>query len=63
MLSKRCREHLKEADESALQHMRHSLGVAIRLQLLVPVVIIHAIAPGIFTKTASNAMKDILANR
>ncbi len=63
MFSKRCREHLKEADETALQHMRHSLGVAIKLQLLVPVVIFHAIAPGIFTKTASNAMKDILDNR
>ncbi|MDG1164653.1 MAG: DUF6356 family protein [Porticoccaceae bacterium] len=63
MFSKRCSEHLKEADKTALQHMRHSLGVAIRLQLLMPVVIIHAIAPGIFTKTASNAMKDILANR
>ena len=32
----------------------------IKLQLLVPVAIIHAIAPGIFTKTASNAMKGIL---
>jgi len=63
MFSKRCREHLKAAAETALQHMRHSLGLAIKLQLLVPVVIIHAIAPGIFTKTASNAMKDILDNR
>lgn len=63
MFSKRCRDHLKQADETALQHMRHSVGVAIKLQLLVPVVIIHAIAPGIFTKTASNAMKDILDNR
>ena len=63
MISKQCREHLKEVNETALQHMWHSLGVAIKLQLLVPVVIVHAIAPRFFTKTASNTMKAILANR
>jgi hypothetical protein len=63
MLSKQCREHLEEVNETALQHMWHSLGVAIKLQLLVPVVIVHAVAPRFFTKTASKAMKDILANR
>jgi hypothetical protein len=63
MISKQCREHLEEVDETALQHMWHSLGVAIKLQLLVPVVIVHAVAPRFFTKTASNAMKAILENR
>ena len=63
MLSKQCREHLEEVNETALQHMWHSIGVAIKLQLLVPIVIVHAVAPRFFTKTASNAMKAILANR
>ena len=62
MFSRWCREHLKELYEPALQHMEDSLGVAIQLQLLVPVVIVHAIATGFFTKTASNAMRDMLAN-
>ncbi len=63
MISKQCREHLEEVNETAFQHMCHSLGVAIKLQLLVPVVIVHAVAPRFFTHTASNAMKAILANR
>ena len=63
MISRQCREHLEEVNETVLQHMWHSLGVAIKLQLLVPVAIVHAVVPGVFTKTASNVMRDILANR
>ena len=54
---------MEEVNETALQHLWHSLVVAIKLQLLVPVVIMHAIAPRFFTTTASKVMKDILANR
>lgn len=63
MFSKKCKAHLKEVNETALQHMIHALRVAITLQLLVPVLIIHSIAPRFFTKTASNTMKNILENR
>lgn len=63
MISQRCKDHLEEVNETALQHLWHSLVVAIKLQLLVPVVIMHAIAPRFFTTTASKVMKDILANR
>ena len=55
--------HLKEVDETALQHMFYALKVAFTLQLLVPALIIHSIAPRFFTKTASNAMRKILENR
>ena len=63
MLSKKCKAHLKEVDETALQHMFYALKVALTLQLLVPALIIHSIAPRFFTKTASNTMRKILENR
>lgn len=63
MFSKQCKAHLKEVNETPLQHMRHALTVAVKLQLLVPVLIIHSIAPRFFKTTASDTMKHILNNR
>lgn len=63
MLSKQCRAHLKDANETGLQHMGKALLIAVKLQLLVPVVIIHSIAPRFFTKTATNVMRDIVKGR
>ena len=63
MLSNKCRLHLKEVNETGLQHMLHALWVAIRLQLVIPALIIHAFAPRYFTHTASNLMKNILKER
>ena len=63
MLSNKCRLHLKEVNETGLQHMVHALWVAIRLQLVIPALIIHAFAPRYFTHTASNMMKNILKER
>lgn len=63
MFSKRCKKHLSDVNETRLQHMLHALKVAITLQILVPVLIIHSIIPGVFVKTASNTMKNILENR
>ena len=63
MLSNKCRLHLKEVNETGLQHMLHALWVAIRLQLVIPALIIHAFAPRYFTHTASNMMKNILKER
>jgi len=34
--------------------------VAIRLQLLVPALIVHSIVPRLFTDTATDVMNDIL---
>ena len=59
MISKKCKAHLKEVDETTLQHMFYALKVALTLQLLVPALIIHSVAPRFFTKTASNAMRKI----
>ena len=63
MLSNKCRLHLKEVNETGLQHMVHALWVAVRLQLVIPALIIHAFAPRYFTHTASNMMKNILKER
>ena len=63
MFSKECRKHLKEVEETGLEHMFSALKVAIKLQLLVPALIIHSIAPRFFTRTASDTMRRILNSR
>ncbi len=63
MFSKQCRLHLEEQNETGLQHMRAALWAALRLQLLVPALIIHAIAPRFFTETATKTMQNILDQR
>jgi|TARA_B110000211_G_scaffold222827_1_gene271940 hypothetical protein len=63
MFSKQCKSHLKDVNENGIEHMWHAIIVAFRLQLLVPVLLIHAIIPSMFTTTGSNVMKDILKNR
>jgi hypothetical protein len=60
MFSKQCKLHLKNTNMTAMQHMVHALKIALKLQLLVPVIIIHSIAPRVFTTTASDTMKRIL---
>jgi len=63
MLSKECKLHLKEVGDTPLQHMKKALIIAGKLQLLVPALIIHSIAPRFFKNTATNVMKDILKDR
>ena len=63
MLSKQCKLHLEEAGETGLEHAAFAIKTAVKLQLLVPVLLVHAIAPRCFTNTASNVMKDILKKR
>lgn len=62
MFSKQCKSHLSDVNETALQHMLRALMVAVKLQLLVPVIIIHSIAPRYFTKTTTNVLQKILEN-
>ena len=63
MFSKQCKAHLEEVGETGFQHMWYALKVAVKLQLLVPALIIHSVAPRFFTTTASKTMKHILENR
>jgi len=63
MFSKQCKTHLEEVGETGLSHMIGAIKSAIKLQLLVPVLLIHAIAPRFFTHTGSRVLKDILKDR
>ena len=63
MFSKQCKLHLEEVGETGLQHMGHALKAAVKLQLLVPALLIHSVAPRCFTYTATNVMNDILKSR
>lgn len=63
MFSEKCRLHLEEVGETPLQHMKFALKTAVRLQLLVPALIIHSVAPRMFTHTTTNTLKDILRSR
>lgn len=63
MFSKKCKEHLESVNESGLQHMATAPSAAVKLQLLVPALLIHSVAPRWFTNTATNVMKDILDKR
>lgn len=63
MFSKKCRQHLNDVNETAFQHMWSAIKVAIKLQVLVPICIIHSVVPCLFTKTATNAMRKIIDGR
>ena len=63
MFSKQCKAHLREKEETGLQHMRAALWTALRLQMLVPMLIIHSIAPRFFTDKGTEVIQDILNDR
>lgn len=63
MFSKQCKAHLDEVGETGLQHMRQAFKTAVKLQLLVPALIVHGVAPRFFAKTATDTMKKILEDR
>ena len=63
MLSKKCKLHLEEVGETGFEHMKQALKTAFKLQLLVPALIIHSVAPRFFTNTATEVMKNILNER
>lgn len=63
MFSAKCKAHLNDVKETPLEHMAEALKIAIKLQLLVPVLIVHSVAPSLFPTTASVVMADILKSR
>ena len=63
MFSKQCKLHLEEKGETGLEHMKAALKTAVKLQLLVPALVVHSVAPRFLTDTATRVMKDILHNR
>lgn len=63
MLSKQCKLHLEQEGMTGLQHMRRALKMAVKLQLAVPALVVHSVAPRFFTRTASTIMKDCLGEK
>jgi hypothetical protein len=63
MLSKQCKLHLEEVGQTPIQHMKKAIIMAVKLQLLVPALLIHSVAPRFFKNTATDAMKGILKDR
>ena len=63
MFSKKCKQHLRDQDETGVEHMFHAIKTAVRLQLLIPLLLIHAVAPGLFTDRGTTVIKDILDDR
>ena len=63
MLSRQCKAHLEEVGETGLQHATHAVKSAVKLQLLVPVLLVHAVAPRFFKHTATDVMSNILKRR
>ena len=63
MFSKKCKLHLQEQNETGLEHMFHAIKTAVRLQLLVPLLLIHAVVPRLFTDKGTTVIQDILKDR
>ena len=63
MFSKKCKQHLRDQDETGLEHMFHAIKTAVRLQLVIPLLLIHAVAPRFFTDRGTTVIKDILEDR
>ena len=63
MFSKQCKLHLEEQGETGLEHMKAALKTAVQLQLLVPALVIHSVAPRCFTNTATDVISKILKDR
>ena len=60
MFSSKCKEHLDEVGMTGSQHMKRALKSAVLLQMCVPALVLHSIAPRDFSNTVSNVMRDIL---
>jgi hypothetical protein len=63
MFSRQCKLHLEAKNETGLQHMKGALITAVKLQMLVPAIIVHSVAPRFFTNTTTNVLEDILHKR
>ena len=53
------KEHLKKANESYIQHLLAALKIGITMIIGGFQAILHALIPGILTKSASNKIKKL----
>ena len=53
------KKHLKNIDESYIQHLIFALNISIRLLIAGVQCFLHALVPGIFEKSGSNAVRTL----
>jgi len=59
MFSKKCKQHLNDADMTAWKHFCHAMGIAFKLQRATLAVVVHAFIPRSFTTYASDCIKKM----
>tara|TARA_B100001287_G_scaffold72181_1_gene59725 strand:- start:2531 stop:2761 length:231 start_codon:yes stop_codon:yes gene_type:complete len=60
MFSKKCKAHLEEVDLGPIPHLIRAWKIGFTFLLLFPVMIIHGLAPGWFTTTATDYMSKLM---
>ena len=63
MFSKKCKLHLEEAHMTRWQHFKHAIGIAVRMEMAVGAVFLHAFAPRYFKTYASDICKEIVKEK
>lgn len=55
------KEHLAEVDERYFEHFRAALGISAQLAKAAAACLVHAIVPGLCTRTASSCVAKVSA--
>jgi hypothetical protein len=56
MLSQQCKLQLEAEGKSGKEHFKDAIKTAIKLQILVPALIVHAVAPRCFTEMSEDVI-------
>lgn len=62
MLSQQCKWQLEAEGKTGAEHFKDAVKTAVKLQLLVPALLVHAVAPRFFvemSEDAINRMTDV----
>jgi len=59
MLTNKCKEHCKSVGQTRWQHFKFATGVALQMQVVTIVLLIHALIPRFFITTASDKIIEL----
>lgn len=60
MLSKQCKLQLENENKTPAQHFKDAVQTAVIMQIMVPAVLLHSVAPRCFAKTSEKIINKIL---
>lgn len=60
MLSKQCKLQLQQENKTPAQHFKDAVQTAAIMQIMVPAVLLHSVAPRCFAKTSEEIISKIL---